>query len=50
MQWLEDPNQNNVYSLNNVRCEVRGHFRKEYLKAKTDESETNSKAKNIRLV
>jgi len=51
MQWLEDPNQNNVYRLNNVRCEASKHFRekkKEYLKAKTDECETNSKVKNIR--
>jgi hypothetical protein len=28
MQWLEDPKKNNVYSLNNVRCEARKHFRK----------------------
>jgi hypothetical protein len=41
----------NVVNLNNVRHEVRRHFReikKEYLKAKIDELEINSKVKNIR--
>jgi hypothetical protein len=54
MLWLEYPNQNNVYNLNNVRYEASTHFRKkkkEYLKAKTDECETNSKVKKYqRLV
>jgi len=51
MQWLQDPNQSNVYNLNNVRCEDRRYFwnkKKEFLKAKIDELETNSKIKNIR--
>jgi len=51
MQWLQDPNQSNVYNLNNVKHEASRHFRnkmKEYLKAKIDELETNSKIKNIR--
>ena len=47
MKWLQDPNQSNVDNLNNVRREVSTHFRKEYLKAKIDELETNSKI-NIR--
>jgi len=51
MQWLQDPNQNNVDILNKVRCEASRHFRnkkKEYLKAKIDELETYNKIKNIR--
>jgi len=51
MQWLQDPYQSSVDNLNNVRCEASRHFRnkkKEYLKAKIDELETNSKIKNIR--
>jgi len=50
MQWLQDPNQSNVDNLNNVRTEARRHFRnkkKEYLKVKIDELETNSKIKDI---
>jgi hypothetical protein len=38
-------------NLNNVRRDVRGHFRnkkKANLKAKIEELETNSKIKNIR--
>jgi hypothetical protein len=53
MQWLLDSNQDNVDNLNNVRHAASRHFRnnkKEYLKAKIDELETNSKTKNIRLV
>jgi len=48
MQWLQDPNQSNVDNLNNARCEASRHFRnkkKEYLKTKIDEVETNSKIK-----
>jgi hypothetical protein len=50
MQWLQDANQSksNVNSLNSVRCEASIHFRntkKEYLKAKMDVLETNSKIK-----
>jgi hypothetical protein len=51
MQWLQDPNQSNVDNLINVKHEASRHFRnkmKEYLKAKIDELETNSKIKNIR--
>jgi hypothetical protein len=51
MQWLQNPNQRNVYNLNNVRREASRLFRnknKEYLKAKINELETNSKNKNIR--
>ena len=48
MQWLQDPNQSNVDSLNNVSSEASRHFRnkkKECLKAKIDKRETNSKIK-----
>jgi hypothetical protein len=51
MQWLQDSNHSNVDNINNVRHEAWGHFRNkktEYLKAKIDEFETNSKTKNIR--
>jgi hypothetical protein len=51
MQWLQDPNQNNINNLHTVRREASRHFRnkkKEYLKAKIDEIETNSKIKNAR--
>ena len=50
MQQLYDPNQSNVDNLNSVRNEARRHFgnkKKEYLKAKFDELETNNKTKNI---
>ena len=51
MQWAQDPNKSKVDNLNNVRCEASRHFRnkkKEYLKAKIDELESNSKIINIR--
>jgi hypothetical protein len=51
MQLLQNPNQGNVHNLHNVRCLNNIHFRnkkKEYLKPKTDELETNSKIKNFR--
>ena len=51
MQWVQDPSQSNVDNLNSVRREVSRHFRnkkKEYLRAKIEELETNSKIKNIR--
>jgi len=48
MHWLQDPNQSNVDNLNNLSREASRHFRnkkKEYLKDKIDELETNSKIK-----
>jgi len=51
MQWIQDPSQSNVDNLNNVRREVRRHFRnkkKACLRAKIEELETNSKIQNIR--
>ena len=53
MQWLQGAKQSNVYNLNNVRREAIRRLRnakKEYLKAKIGELETNSKIKNQRLV
>jgi hypothetical protein len=44
MRWLQDPNKCNVDNLKDVRREVNRHFRnkkKEYLKAKIDELESN---------
>jgi len=44
MQWVNDPSENNVDNLNNVRREASGLFRnkkKEYLKIKIDEIETD---------
>jgi hypothetical protein len=49
--WLQDPNQTKLDNLNNAKFEDSRHFRnnkKEYLKAKIHELETNSKNKNIR--
>ena len=46
MHWLQDPNHNNVNTLNNVRHSASKHYRKkkgEQLKAKIYELETNSK-------
>jgi len=51
MQWIQDPSHRNVDNLNSVRREVSIHFRnkmKAYLRAKTEELETNSKIQNIR--
>jgi len=42
MQWVQDPSESSVGSLNKVRCEVSRHFRnktKTYLKAKIEELE-----------
>jgi len=50
MHWLQDPNQFNADNLNSVRLEANRHCRntkKEYLKAKIEELENNSKIKNI---
>jgi len=51
MQRLKDPSESSVDNLNNVRREASRLFRnkkKEYLKAKIEELEINSKLKNIR--
>jgi hypothetical protein len=51
IQRLQNPNQSTGDNLNNVRREASRHFRnkkKEYLKAKINELDTNSKNKNIR--
>jgi len=51
MQWLWDTRQINVDNLNYVRSEVSRHFRnkaKEYLIAKIEELESNSKINNLR--
>jgi len=51
MLWLQQPNQSHVDNLSNVRSEASRHFRnkkKEYLKAKIDELETNSKISDIK--
>ena len=48
---LPGPLQSNVYNLNNVRREANTYFTKkvkEYLKAKIEELENNSKIQNIR--
>jgi len=52
MLWLQDPNQSIVGNLNNVRREDNTHFRnkKDYLEAKIDELETNSKIKTIGIL
>jgi len=50
MQFLQDPNQNIVDNLNNVRREASRHFKnkkKEYLIAEVDELETNVKVNYI---
>ena len=51
IQWVQDPSQSIVDNLNNVRRKATRHFRNKkeaYLKAKINESETNSKIKNIK--
>ena len=51
MQRLQDANESNMDNINSVRREASRHCRgekKEYLKAKTDEPETNIMIKNIR--
>jgi dsDNA-specific endonuclease/ATPase MutS2 len=50
MQWVQDPSQSNVDSLNNVRREASRYFRKkkEDLEATFEKPEINSKIKNIR--
>jgi hypothetical protein len=44
MEWLQDPNQSNLYNLNNARHETNRHFRnkkRKYVTAKINELETN---------
>jgi hypothetical protein len=51
MQWLQNPNQSNLDNLNNARQEASRYFRnrkRQYLKTKINELETNNKNKNIR--
>jgi len=50
MQWIQDPSQSNVDSLNNVRHDVSRYFRnnkKAYLRAKIEELGTNNKIKTL---
>ena len=50
IQWVQNPSQSDVDNMNNVRRKASRHFRnknKEYLKAKIEELEANSKIKNI---
>jgi hypothetical protein len=51
LQWLQDPSEANEDNLSDVRWEASRHFRnkkREYLKDKINELESNSKNKNIR--
>jgi hypothetical protein len=52
MQWVQDLSQSNVDNLNNVRCEATRYFRnkkKEYLKAKVKELETNRLVRTVSI-
>jgi hypothetical protein len=50
MQSLQDAYQSNVSNLNNVQHKCSRYFRKktDYLKAKVNKPETNSRHRNIR--
>jgi hypothetical protein len=51
LQWLQDPGEANEDTLNDVRQEASRYLRKkkrEYLKDRINETESNSKNKNIR--
>jgi hypothetical protein len=51
LQWLQDPSVLNEDNLSNLRREASRHFRnkkREYLKDKFNELESNCKNKNIR--
>jgi hypothetical protein len=51
LQWLQNPNQINRYNLQNLSRETSRIFRKkkrEHLKGKVNDLETNNKNKNIR--
>jgi hypothetical protein len=50
LQWLQNPSQINGDNLQNLRCETSRTFmnkKREYLKSKINELETNNKNKNI---
>jgi hypothetical protein len=50
LQWLQNPSQINGDKLQNLRCETSRTFRnkkREYLKGKINELETNNKNKNM---
>jgi hypothetical protein len=51
LQWLQNPSHINGDNLQNLRCETSRTFRnkkREYLRDKINELETNNKNKNIR--
>jgi hypothetical protein len=51
LQWLQDPSVVNEDNMSTVRREASRHFRnkkREYLKDKINDLESNSKNKNIR--
>jgi hypothetical protein len=51
LQWLQDPSENNGDKLKSIRRETSGDFRnkkRQYLKDKFNELETNSKNNSIR--
>jgi hypothetical protein len=51
LQWLQDPSETNEDNLGDVRWKASRHFRnkkREYLKDKINELESNSKNKDIR--
>jgi hypothetical protein len=53
LQWLQDLSEANEGNLSDVRREANRHFRnnkREYLKEKINELESNSKNKNIRAL
>jgi hypothetical protein len=50
-QWLQDPSEANEGNLNDIRREASRHLgnkKREYLKDKINELESNSRNKNIR--
>jgi hypothetical protein len=51
LQWLQNPSEVNEDNLSDVQWEASRHFRnkkREYLRDKINELESNSKNKNIR--
>jgi hypothetical protein len=51
LRWLQDPSEGNEDNLSDIRQEASRHFRnkkREYLKDKINELESNSRNKNIR--